>query len=151
MAADKPTEKFEEVFEDEEAPKEAQSMHRIRANSSIMQLKKILGELPPRSRWARELPQALETLRGDGGLCWTREALHRSVELFANATRSKQLPTVVKSVSLSPCHVTLTSAPTDAQNSYSCMSRPIDTGKRRPCLRLLSIQIFRTVSCFFRP
>lgn len=45
MAADKPTtEKYEEVFEDEEAPQEAQSMHRIRANSSIMQLKKILGK-----------------------------------------------------------------------------------------------------------
>ncbi len=51
MAADKPTtEKYEEVFEDEEAPKEAQSMHRIRANSSIMQLKKILGEYPLRER-----------------------------------------------------------------------------------------------------
>lgn len=46
MAADKPTEKYEEVFEEAEAPKEAQSMHRIRANSSIMQLKKILGECP---------------------------------------------------------------------------------------------------------
>jgi hypothetical protein len=43
MAEDKPVDTFEEVFEDEEAPKEAQSMHRIRANSSIMQLKKILG------------------------------------------------------------------------------------------------------------
>jgi len=46
MAADKPTDKYEEVFEDEEAPKEPQSMQRIRANSSIMQLKKILGEFP---------------------------------------------------------------------------------------------------------
>lgn len=54
MAADKPTtEKYEEVFEDEEAPKEAQSMHRIRANSSIMQLKKILGKCPwrPERGW----------------------------------------------------------------------------------------------------
>ena len=52
MAADKPTDKYEEVFEDEEAPKEPQSMQRIRANSSIMQLKKILGES---SRGAREV------------------------------------------------------------------------------------------------
>ena len=44
MATDKPADKYEEVFEEGEAPKEAQSMHRIRANSSIMQLKKILGE-----------------------------------------------------------------------------------------------------------
>ncbi len=33
---------YEEVFE-EGPPKEAQTLHRIRANSSIMQLKKILG------------------------------------------------------------------------------------------------------------
>lgn len=34
----------EEVFEEGEAPKEAQTIHRIRANSTIMQLSKILGE-----------------------------------------------------------------------------------------------------------
>lgn len=34
----------EEVFEEGEAPKQAQSIHRIRANSTIMQLSKILGE-----------------------------------------------------------------------------------------------------------
>lgn len=53
MAQDKPVDTFEEVFEDEEAPKEAQSMHRIRANSSIMQLKKILGMClrTPRDAW----------------------------------------------------------------------------------------------------
>lgn len=34
----------EEVFEEGEAPKQAQTIHRIRANSTIMQLSKILGE-----------------------------------------------------------------------------------------------------------
>jgi pyruvate carboxylase len=34
----------EDVFEEGEAPKQAQSIHRIRANSTIMQLSKILGE-----------------------------------------------------------------------------------------------------------
>ncbi|KAI7777522.1 pyruvate carboxylase [Diaporthe eres] len=42
----------EEVFEEGEAPKQAQSIHRIRANSTIMQLSKILvanrGEIPIR-------------------------------------------------------------------------------------------------------
>lgn len=43
---------FNDVFEDEEdidEPKEAQTIHHIRANSSIMQLKKILGKLQPDS------------------------------------------------------------------------------------------------------
>jgi hypothetical protein len=45
MAADKATDKYEEVFEEGEAPaNEAKSMNRIRANSSIMQLQKILGK-----------------------------------------------------------------------------------------------------------
>lgn len=57
MAAEKPADTYEEVFEDEEAPKEAQSMHRIRANSSIMQLKKILGECLLKGR--REVGQAI--------------------------------------------------------------------------------------------
>ena len=43
MADAKAEETFEEVFEDG-PPKEAQTIHRIRANSTIMQLKKILGE-----------------------------------------------------------------------------------------------------------
>jgi pyruvate carboxylase len=46
MSADKPdqpVEVVEEAVEEGDAPKEAQSVHRIRANSSIMQLKKILG------------------------------------------------------------------------------------------------------------
>lgn len=38
--ADKPA----DVFEEGDAPKETQSIHRIRANSTIMQLSKILGE-----------------------------------------------------------------------------------------------------------
>jgi hypothetical protein len=46
MAADKPVSNYEEVFEDGEEPKEAQTVHRIRANSTIMQLNKILGECP---------------------------------------------------------------------------------------------------------
>lgn len=35
--------KYEDVFEDDEVQKEAQTVHHIRANSSIMQLNKILG------------------------------------------------------------------------------------------------------------
>jgi pyruvate carboxylase len=46
MAADKPVSNYEDVFEDGEVPKEAQTVHRIRANSTIMQLNKILGECP---------------------------------------------------------------------------------------------------------
>lgn len=39
---------FNDVFEEEEhmEPKEAHTIHHIRANSSIMHLDKILGELP---------------------------------------------------------------------------------------------------------
>lgn len=40
---------FTDVFEDEDdagEPREAPTIHHIRANSSIMQLKKILGEFP---------------------------------------------------------------------------------------------------------
>ena len=40
---------FHDVF-DEEENKEAQTVHHIRANSSIMQVKKILGEPPPACR-----------------------------------------------------------------------------------------------------
>ncbi len=43
-------EQYEEVFEEGDVPKEAQTIHRIRANSTIMQLNKILGE--PSSREA---------------------------------------------------------------------------------------------------
>ena len=41
---------YEEVFEDADVPKETQTIHHIRANSTIMQLNKILGE--PSSREA---------------------------------------------------------------------------------------------------
>jgi len=45
MATDNASDKYEEVFEEgDTAPKEAQSVHRIRANSTIMQLNKILGQ-----------------------------------------------------------------------------------------------------------
>jgi pyruvate carboxylase len=43
MAAENAANKYEEVFEDGDIPKEAQTVHRIRANSTIMQLNKILG------------------------------------------------------------------------------------------------------------
>lgn len=44
MASDKPADQYEEVFEEGDVPKEAQTVHRIRANSTIMQLNKILGQ-----------------------------------------------------------------------------------------------------------
>lgn len=47
MAEGKPADTIEEAVSDGEAPKEAQSISRIRANSSIMQLKKILGKGSP--------------------------------------------------------------------------------------------------------
>jgi len=53
MAADQqPISNYEDVFEEGDIPKEAQTVHRIRANSTIMQLNKILvanrGEIPIR-------------------------------------------------------------------------------------------------------
>jgi hypothetical protein len=42
MAANKPVEVFDDVFEEEETSK---TVHHIRANSTIMQLKKLLGKL----------------------------------------------------------------------------------------------------------
>jgi pyruvate carboxylase len=38
---------FNDVFDDENGPSEPQTVHHIRANSSIMQLKKILGMFVP--------------------------------------------------------------------------------------------------------
>ncbi|KAL0468908.1 carbamoyl-phosphate synthase L chain, ATP binding domain-containing protein [Neurospora intermedia] len=60
MASDKPGDQYAEVFEEGDVPKEAQTVHRIRANSTIMQLNKILvanrGEIPIRIfRTAHEL------------------------------------------------------------------------------------------------
>ncbi|KAL2147746.1 hypothetical protein VTI28DRAFT_7098 [Corynascus sepedonium] len=62
MAANKPVSNYEaeEVFEEGDAPKEAQTVHRIRANSTIMKVNKILvanrGEIPIRIfRTAHEL------------------------------------------------------------------------------------------------
>lgn len=43
-AADSTSDKYEEVFEEGDTPKEAQTVQRIRANSTIMQLNKILGQ-----------------------------------------------------------------------------------------------------------
>jgi hypothetical protein len=40
---------YNEVFEDAPDSRQAQTIHHIRANSSIMQLKKILGEQPIRT------------------------------------------------------------------------------------------------------
>jgi pyruvate carboxylase len=60
MSADKTSDKYEDVFEDGESGKQTQTVHRIRANSTIMQLNKILvanrGEIPIRIfRTAHEL------------------------------------------------------------------------------------------------
>lgn len=60
MAADKPVSNYEEAIEEGDVPKPAQTVHRIRANSTIMQLNKILvanrGEIPIRIfRTAHEL------------------------------------------------------------------------------------------------
>ncbi|KAK0754252.1 pyruvate carboxylase [Schizothecium vesticola] len=59
-AADSTSDKYEEVFEEGDTPKETQTVQRIRANSTIMQLNKILvanrGEIPIRIfRTAHEL------------------------------------------------------------------------------------------------
>lgn len=51
---------FNDVFEEDDVdePKEKQTIHHIRANSSIMQLKKILGEFVA-SAASRRCPLAL--------------------------------------------------------------------------------------------
>lgn len=52
---------FNDVFEDDDVdePKEKQTIHHIRANSSIMQLKKILGEFSSASAVSRRRQLAL--------------------------------------------------------------------------------------------
>ncbi|GAO13930.1 hypothetical protein UVI_02034860 [Ustilaginoidea virens] len=49
MAAPQQPLTFNDVFDDEDVdePKAANTVHHIRANSSIMQMKKILGETRP--------------------------------------------------------------------------------------------------------
>lgn len=71
---------FNDVFDDEDVdePKEAQTVQHIRANSSIMQLKKILGELPSSTE------------------------PHLTRHPLTSLSFAVQLPTVVKSVS-HPC------------------------------------------------
>lgn len=44
MSAEDPNGAYSEVFEEGLDERQAQTVHRIRANSSIMQLKKILGK-----------------------------------------------------------------------------------------------------------
>lgn len=44
MATDQHPSKYEDVFEDGDASRETKSVQRIRANSTIMQVNKILGE-----------------------------------------------------------------------------------------------------------
>lgn len=56
-----------DVFEEGDAPKEAQSIHRIRANSSIMQLNKILGELVWVSLKSRARGDSRLSIAGDTG------------------------------------------------------------------------------------
>jgi hypothetical protein len=55
-----PNAAYSEVFEEGFDARQTQTVHRIRANSSIMQLKKILGEYST-SPWIIELPG-----------CWNR-------------------------------------------------------------------------------
>ena len=70
MASD---DKYEDVFEEGDVPKEAQTVHRIRANSTIMQLNKILGQfiipllafLKFLRRWSPS-PTKLEGKGGEG-------------------------------------------------------------------------------------
>ncbi len=65
MAADQqPISNYEDVFEEGDIPKEAQTVHRIRANSTIMQLNKILGEC---ASWGcRGSPVERSERRGQG-------------------------------------------------------------------------------------
>lgn len=77
---------FNDVFDEDDVdePKEAQTIHHIRANSSIMNFKKILGE----SRRLRHLSEPI------GAEQVTEESVLLTLGCYA-----EQLPTVVKSVS----------------------------------------------------
>lgn len=44
MATDSTSDRYEDVFEEGDMPKPTQTVHHIRANSTIMQLNKILGQ-----------------------------------------------------------------------------------------------------------
>lgn len=79
---------YNDVFEEEEnaEPTEPQTVHHIRANSSIMQLKKILGNYLPRRNFGPQL------------ICCPPADSHCA---------PLQSPTVVKSVSLPFAAVTL--------------------------------------------
>lgn len=66
MAADKAASKYEDVFEDGEMPKEEKTVHRIRANSTIMHVNKILGSsslipvpVPGDNGWSLQMALAL--------------------------------------------------------------------------------------------
>lgn len=81
--------KFDEEAIEDGPPKEAKTIHRMRANSTIMQINKILGELPP-------LGLVNSPCRADlsaGFTLWTCP-----VQL-ANLVSSAQLPTEEKFVS----------------------------------------------------
>lgn len=81
---------FTDVFDDVDVdePKEAQTVHHIRANSSIMQLKKILGTY--RCRLCELLLRSL------------RSSIGQELKLTGASFAYLQSPTVVKSVSCPP-------------------------------------------------
>ncbi|KAL2757369.1 hypothetical protein ACRALDRAFT_2032297 [Sodiomyces alcalophilus JCM 7366] len=103
---------FTDVFEEEDAPKESQSIHHIRANSSIMQLKKILvanrGEIPIRIfRTAHEL--SLQTIAVFS--YEDRLSMHRQSKSSVLSPSQLSLPPPTR-------HNQLTNAPTEADEAY---------------------------------
>jgi len=76
MAADKAASKYEDVFEDGEVPKEEKTVHRIRANSTIMHVNKILGSslllpvpVPGDDGWSLQMALALSDVAHRTSLC----------------------------------------------------------------------------------